>query len=65
MTSKEFKQLEAIRRSGKTNMLQKNNVQRIAFENDFHALVTKIEEAEYFDLLDGIPIEGDIEYSVE
>lgn len=37
-------QLEAIRRDGQVNMLEKNTVQKIAFESDFHTLVTKIDE---------------------
>ena len=37
-------QYEAIRRSGQTNMFDKNMVQRIASENNFYALVTAIEE---------------------
>lgn len=37
-------QYEAIRRSGQTNMFDKNMVQRIASENNFYALVIAIEE---------------------
>lgn len=39
-------QCEAVRRSGHTNMLDKNTVQRIAYECDFHALVCFIEDAD-------------------
>jgi len=35
-------QYEAIRRSGLTNMFDKNMVQRIAYENEFYTLVTAI-----------------------
>jgi len=37
-------QYEAIRRSGQTNMFDKNMVQRIASENNFYTLVIAIEE---------------------
>ena len=37
-------QYEAIRRSGQTNMFDRNMVQRIASENKFYALVVAIEE---------------------
>lgn len=37
-------QQEKVRRSGRTNMFDRQNVQRIAHEMDFHALVTFIEE---------------------
>lgn len=40
-----LRQQEAVRRSGKTNMLDYSTVQRIAYESDFHALVTFIEQA--------------------
>ena len=37
-------QYESIRRLGQTNMLDKNMVQRIAYENGFYELVVAIEE---------------------
>lgn len=46
-------QQEAIRRSGMTNMFDRNTVQRIAHECDFHELVVFIEESdggEYTDM---------------
>ena len=44
MTDKAFRQLLAVRDSGKTNMLDTNMVQRIAYDNDFFDLVIYIEE---------------------
>ena len=38
------KQILAVRDTGKTNMLDVNMVQRIAFELDFHELVDYIAE---------------------
>ncbi len=43
-TDKTLQQYEAIRRSGKTNMMKINQVQRIAYESDYHSLVTFIED---------------------
>lgn len=40
-----MQQYEAVRRSGKTNMLDTSTVQVIAHESDFHALVTFIEDS--------------------
>lgn len=37
-------QYEAVRRSGLTNMLDMNQVQRIAYDNNFYDLVNFIEE---------------------
>lgn len=37
-------QYEAIRKSGQTNMLDRNMVQKIAYESGFYALVIMIEE---------------------
>lgn len=48
-----MQQYEAVRRSGKTNMLDTSTVQVIAYESDFHALVTFIEDctdAEYMEM---------------
>lgn len=48
-----MRQYEAVRRSGKTNMMDDGMVQRIAFESDFHALVLFIEDctnAEYMEM---------------
>lgn len=48
-----MQQYEAVRRSGKTNMLDISTVQVIAYESDFHALVTFIEDctdAEYMEM---------------
>lgn len=36
--------IDAIRESGETNMLDRRRVQRIAFDNDFHATVIWIED---------------------
>lgn len=41
-----YAQIEAVRRSGLTNMLDKATVQRIAYECEFFALVNYIEEAD-------------------
>jgi hypothetical protein len=41
-----MRQYEAVRRSGKTNMLETGTVQRIAYESEFHNLVCFIEEAD-------------------
>lgn len=46
-----WKQFEAIRRSGKTNMLDKGSVQRIALDNDFNELVDLISEGRYPEIL--------------
>jgi len=43
-TDKTLQQYEAIRRSGKTNMMEIGTVQRIAYESDYHSLVTFIED---------------------
>ena len=43
-TDQTLQEYEAIRRSGKTNMMDKGTVQRIAFECDYHSLVTYIED---------------------
>lgn len=39
-------QFEAIRRSGKTNMMDRTTVQRIAYECGYHAVVNFIEDAD-------------------
>lgn len=44
MTDKVFRQLMEIRNEGKSNMLDVNMVQRLAFEKDYHELVMYIEE---------------------
>jgi len=41
-----MRQYEAVRRSGKTNMLDSVTVQRIAHESEFYGLVTFIEDAD-------------------
>lgn len=46
-------QFEAIRKSGKTNMMDKNRVQSIASDNDFYELVLMIEDGGYMELLSG------------
>ena len=43
-TDQTLQEFEAIRRSGKTNMLEKGTVQKIAYECDYHSLVTYIED---------------------
>lgn len=40
---KVYQQYEAVRRSGKANMLNINLVQRIAYESGYHELVNAIE----------------------
>ena len=64
-------QVEAIRRSGKTNMMDRTIVQRIAYESDFHHLVLFIEEhsaEEYVklaqDAVDYFEHKDDLEYHV-
>lgn len=47
-------QIEAIRRSGKTNMLDQTTVQRIAYECDYFALVNFIEDADNASYMDAI-----------
>lgn len=47
-------QIEAIRRSGKTNMLDKTTVQRIAYECEYFALVNFIEECSSEEYMDAI-----------
>jgi len=44
-SDKVFQQLEAVRRSGKTNMYDVSKVQRIAYESDYHELVCFIEDS--------------------
>lgn len=44
MNEKIKEQLLAIRDSGETNMLDKNMVQRLAFDRGFYELVNYIEE---------------------
>lgn len=44
MVDKVYQQYEAIRRSGKANMLNVDLVQRIAYESDYFELVNAIEE---------------------
>ncbi len=39
-----FNQIMDVRDSGLTNMLDKNGVQRVAYDNDFHELVCFIED---------------------
>ncbi|AGM11869.1 hypothetical protein DNAM5_6 [Haloarcula californiae tailed virus 1] len=41
-----YAQFEAVRRSGKTNMLDKTTVQRIAYECEYFELVNFIEDAD-------------------
>lgn len=47
-------QIEAIRRSGKTNMLDQSTVQRIAYECEYYALVNFIEDADNAAYMDAI-----------
>lgn len=47
-------QIEAIRRSGKTNMLDQTTVQRIAYECEYYALVNFIEDADNGSYMDAI-----------
>lgn len=51
ITQEIFEQYEQVRESGRVNMVNKNGVQRVAFEMDLHALVTFIEDGDYYDLL--------------
>jgi hypothetical protein len=44
ITDKILEQILAIRDSGKTNMLDTTMVQRLAFDNDYYALVNLIED---------------------
>lgn len=44
MSDEIFKQILSIRDSGKTNMFDKNMVQKIAFEQGFYELVIYLEE---------------------
>lgn len=44
MTEKIREQIMSIRDSGRTNLLDITQVQRLAFEQDFHELVIFIEE---------------------
>ena len=44
MTDKVFRELMEIRDEGKSNMLDTNTVQRLAYERDFYELVMYIEE---------------------
>jgi len=46
-------QYEAVRRSGLTNMFDKNAVQRIAFDSDFYDLVNLITDGGYAEILTG------------
>lgn len=43
MTDKVFEQILSIRDSGKTNMFDKNMVQRLAFDQGFYELVVYLE----------------------
>lgn len=52
-----LEQLESVRKSGKVNMMDAVGVQRVADENDYHALVSFLgskpqRETEYVNLLD-------------
>jgi hypothetical protein len=47
-----LQQQEAIRRSGRTNMLDVSAVQRIAYEAGFHELVTWIEQHSHTEYVD-------------
>lgn len=47
VTDTVMQQQEAVRRSGKANMMNKDLVQFIAYESDYHALVTFIEESSH------------------
>lgn len=58
-------QLEAIRRSGLTNMMDKTTVQRIAYECEFFGAVTFIEDAdggEYIEAIERASAEFDNAY---
>ena len=44
MTEKIREQIMSIRDSGRTNLLDITQVQRLAFEQDFHELVIYLEE---------------------
>lgn len=44
-TDKVMQQLEAVRRSGKTNMMDVNKVQLIAYKSDYHELVCFVEDS--------------------
>lgn len=45
ITEEVLKQLAAVRYSGKSNMFETNNVQRVAYDFDLYALVNFIEES--------------------
>lgn len=52
-----LEQLDSVRKSGEVNMMDAVGVQRVAYENDYHALVEYLGSksgrgSEYMDLLD-------------
>lgn len=53
MPAKVPMQIEKVRRTGEVNMMDFNGVQRLAYEMEFHALVTWMEgnEDEYAELI--------------
>ena len=61
MNEKVLEQLMAVRASGKTNMLDTNAVQRIAFDSGYYELVNFIEESRkayvHFILTGEMPVE--------
>ena len=59
-TDQTLQEFEAIRRSGKTNMLERGTVQRIAYECDYHSLVTYIEEHDGEDYMEMIQLAADL-----
>lgn len=61
-SDKILQQAEAIRRSGKTNMLDLDTVQLIAYESDFHALVTWIEDHNHKEYTEMMNMAHDLGY---
>lgn len=52
MKEKVLYQYEAIRRSGRVNMIDVLGVKKIAMENGFNILIKKIEDKEYSQVLE-------------
>ena len=59
-TDQTLQEFEAIRRSGKVNTIDRSTVQRIAFECDYHSLVTYIEKHDGGDYMEMIQLAADI-----
>lgn len=52
ISEKVARQFLQVRDTAKTNMLEPNGVQRVAYKNDWHALVTWIENSDEGSLFD-------------